>query len=166
VDVLEDEHRRPRLRESLEEHARRGEEILLVADDAFLEPEQVREARLGEAALLRIEEMLLDRRAKLFARARRLLVLDDARTSSHHVRERPEGDALAVGETAAGVPPNGSCETVHVLLELPREARLADAADPDDRDEVRAAVLGGRVVELLHEPELAIAAHERRLEPG
>ena len=38
--------------EPLEEHAPRGEEVLLVADGAFLEPEEVREARLDEAPFL------------------------------------------------------------------------------------------------------------------
>ena len=85
--------------------------------------------------------------------------------AANHLGERPERDAVAVGETAPGVPPDVAGEPVDVLLELPREARLADAADADDRDEVRSAVLGRRVEELLDEPELAVAPDERRLEP-
>src|SRR5581483_8646134 len=45
------------------------------------------------------------------------------------------------------------------------EPRLADARDAEGRDEMRAALLGGGVVEILDEAELAVAADERRLEP-
>ena len=64
------------------------------------------------------------------------------------------------------MPPDVVGEAVDVLLELPRQARLADAADADDRDELRSALLGRGVEELLDEPELAVAPDERRLEPG
>ena len=39
-------------------------------------------------------------------------------------------------------------------------------AMPDDRDEVRLALVGARVEELLDEAQLAVAADERRLEAG
>ena len=55
-------------------------------------------------------------------------------------------------------------EPVDVLLELPGEPRLADAGDAVDRDELRAALVGGGVEELLDEPQLAVSADERRLE--
>ena len=55
-----------------------------------------------------------------------------------HLAERPEGDALAVGRRAAAVPVDVLDEAVDVLLELPGEAALADAAGPGDRDEPRA----------------------------
>ena len=48
-----------------------GEEVLLVADGAFLEPEQMREPRLDEPALLRVGEVLLDGGAELLAGGRR-----------------------------------------------------------------------------------------------
>ena len=83
-----------------------------------------------------------------------------------HLGERPEGDALAVGEAAAAVPPDVVLEAVHVLEVLPAEPRLADSGDADHGDELRAALVGGRVEELLHEPKLAVAPDEGRLEPG
>ena len=55
-------------------------------------------------------------------------------------------------------------DAVEVLLELPREARLADAGDADDRDEVRLSLLRRAVEVLLDEAQLARAADERRLE--
>ena len=142
-----------------------GEEVLLVPNRAFLESEQVGEPRLGEAAFLGIRDVLLYRCAELLAGSARLLVLDDSRAAANHLGKRPEGDAVAVGETAPRVPPDVAREPVDVLLELPREAGLSDAADADDRDEMRSTVLGRCVVELLDEPELAVAPDERRLEP-
>ena len=44
------------------------------------------------------------------------------------------------------------------------EARLADPGDADHGDELRALLVGSRVEQLLDEPELAVAADERRLE--
>ena len=164
VDVLEHEHRRACLGEPLEEHACRGEEVLLVTDGAFFETEEVREPRLDETPFLWIRNVLLDRGAQLLAGARRLLVLDDPGAPANHLGQRPERDAVAVREAASAVPPDVAGEPVDVLLELPREARLSDTADPDDRDEMRPAVFRGGVEELLDEPQLAIASDERRLE--
>ena len=157
----------PRLRQPLEEHAPAAKRFSLVADDAFLEPEQVREARLDEATLL-ADRGDAPRSTRGASRARspaprpRQFRRGLRTMSASAQRRRPRrrrGSGRECHQTVLG-------ETVHVLLELPREPRLADAGDPDDRDEVGAAVLGGRVEELLHEPELAVAAHERRLEPG
>ena len=63
------------------------------------------------------------------------------------------------------MPPDVLDEPVEVLLELPGEPRLPDPGHADDRDETRALVVRGRVEEVLDQPELAVAAHERRLEP-
>src|SRR5207244_7027692 len=51
------------------------------------------------------------------------------------------------------------------LRARPRQPRLADAGDADGGDEVRAALLGRGVEELLDEAQLAVAADEGRLEP-
>ena len=92
------------------------------------------------------------------------LLLEDPGPHPHHLGERPVGDAVAVGEAAAPVPPEVVGEPVHVLLELPGEPRLADPGDPEDRDEVRLALLRAGVEELLDQPQLAVAADEGRLE--
>ena len=64
------------------------------------------------------------------------------------------------------MPPDLVDQAVDVLLELPGQPRLPDPGDPDHRDQVRLALLGAGVEELLDEPELAVAADERRLEAG
>ena len=58
-----------------------------------------------------------------------VVVLGDAGAHAHHVGERPVGDALAVGEAAAAVPVDVVDEPVEVLVELPRQPRLADPGD-------------------------------------
>ncbi len=121
--------------------------------------------RLDELPLLGVRHVLVEGRVKLRQRGITCLALDDACAHPHHLGERPVGDPLAVGEAAAAVPVHELDQPVEVLLELPAEAGLADACDADDRHQLRAALLGGDVEELLDEPQLAVAADERRLEP-
>ena len=164
LHVLEGEHRRIALREALEEEPPRGEEILLVARLVLRQPEQVREARLEEAPLFGVEEVLLERGVQLGQRRRRLLLLGDAAAHAHHVGECPVRHALAVGEAPPAVPVHGVRDPVEVLVELPREPRLADAGDAGHRDEVRLALVGAGVEEVLDLAKLAVAPDERRLE--
>ena len=166
VDVLEDENDRKRLGHALEEEPPGGEEVFLVGRAALLETEKMREARLHEAPLVRIGDVGIDGGAELRRRGDGVLVLEDPRAQAHHLRERPERDSLTVGEAAAAVPPGVRRQPVEVLLELPREAGLADAADAHHRDEMRSALLGGGVEELLDETQIAVAADERGLEGG
>ena len=106
LQVLEEERDRALLGHALEEEAPGAEELLLAARRAVLEPEQVQQARLDEVALLLVGHELVDGGAQLRVAADRVLALDDARAHPHHLGERPEGDALAVGEAAAAVPPD------------------------------------------------------------
>ena len=79
--------------------------------------------------------------------------------------ERPERDALAVGEAAAAVPTDVVDEPVEVLLELPGEPATCRCRPiPSDRDEPRLALVRGGVEEVLEQAELAVASDERRLE--
>ena len=164
LHILEDEYDGVGLCEALEQHAPRREKVLLVPRDALLEPEQVGETRLDARPLVRVGKVLAERLAELLARGGRLLVLDDPAAHAHHLGQRPVRDALPVGEAAAAVPPRLLGEAVLVLLELPGEPRLADPGDPHDRNELCSPLVCRRVEELLDEPELALAAHERRFE--
>ena len=139
-----------------------------VAPLAPPQAEQLREARLDERALVRVGDVLA--RASRAASSSAGLPAPRPRGSgahAHHLGERPVRDALAVGEAAAAMPPDGVGDAVDVLLELPAEPRLADAGDAGDRR--RAARLRSsarRVEQLLDEAQLAVAADERRLETG
>ena len=138
---------------------------MLVAGVVLGQPEQVREPGLEEVALLGVEDVLLERGVQLGLRGRRLLLLGDPAAHAHHVRERPVGHALAVGEAAPAVPVDGLGDAVEVLVELPRQPRLADAGDAGHGDEVGLAFLGRGVEEVLDLLQLAVAAYEGRLEP-
>src|SRR5206468_8756464 len=59
---------------------------------------------------------------------------------------------------------DGLRDPVEVLVELPGEARLADARDSRDRHEVCLLVVGGCVEEILDLPQLAVAPDEGRFE--
>ncbi len=166
LQVLEDEHDGALLGEPLEEEPPGGEEILPVAGRVLGEAEQVGESRLEPASLGFIPDALLEHRAQLRERFVRGVFLRDQCAHPHHLGERPVGDAVSVRETAAPVPQHLVDRPVEVLLELPGEARLADACDPDHRDEVRFPFLRRAVEVLLDEAQLARAADERRLELG
>ena len=103
-------------------------------------------------------------RPELGGGRRGVLVLEDAGAAAHHLRERPERDAVAVRQTAPSVPPRVVARPVEVLLELPREPGLADPTDADHRDEARPTLVRGGVEPLLHQSELGVTSHERRLE--
>src|SRR5262249_11786192 len=131
---------------------------------ALFDPEQVREPRLDEAAVRIVHEMLGDALLQLRARGRRLLLLANPGAHPHHVGERPGGAAPTVGEAAPAVPVRTLHDPVEVLVKRPREPRLADAGDAGDGDEVRAPTALAVVEEVLDQPELAVAADERRLQ--
>jgi hypothetical protein len=82
------------------------------------------EARLDPGALVGVGKVLDERGAELPERGARLLVLGDPAAHAHHLGERPLGDAVAVREAPATMPPRLLSQTVLVLLELPREPRL------------------------------------------
>jgi hypothetical protein len=166
LHVLEDHDRRVDVRQTLDEETPRRKEVFPLEARAVLETEEVPEPRLGEAALLLVGQVLLDDLRKLRERACRLLVLGDARPHPHHVGERPVRDAFAEGEATTPVPVRDLGQAVEVLVELPGESRLADAGDAGDGDQLRLTLIGARVEEILDPAELAVPAHERRLEPG
>ena len=164
LQVLEEEHDRELLREPLEEQSPGAEELFLAPGAAFFETEKMRKPRLGEAALLCIGHVLLEGRPQLGAGGGGFFAFHDLGPHPDHLGQCPERHSLAVGKAAPPVPPDLIDEPVEVLVELPAEPRLADAGDPDDRDELRLSLLGAGVEELLHESQLPVAADEWRLE--
>ncbi len=62
------------------------------------------------------------------------------------------------------MPEDVVCEAVDVLLELPRQARLADPCETRDRDDLGLPFVGRAVEEFLDEAQLPVTADERRLE--
>ena len=148
----------------LEEPPPRGEEILLVGRSPLRKTEEVGEPRLDPAALVRIGYVFFDRYAELRPCGLGGLVLENPRSHPHHLRQRPVGDALAVGEAATCVPPDVVDQAVRVLVELPAEPRLPDPGNADHRDGPGLALVSGCVECLPHEPQLDISPDERRLQ--
>ena len=164
LHVLEGEHGRIGLGQSLEEKAPGGEQVLLVPRLMLGQPEQVRQPRLQEAALLGVEDVLFERRAELAEGGVRLLVLRDAAAHPHHVRQRPVGDPFAIRKAATAVPVHGVGDPVEVLVELPGKARLADPGDAGHRDEMRLVLLCTRMEEILDLAQLTVTADEGSFE--
>ena len=147
-----------------EEHPPRGEQLLAAAGGALLQPEQERQAGLHPPPVLLVRDVRGHRLGELGARDPGGVGLRDLGAHPHHLAERPERDALPVGGAPPVVPPHVLRQAVDVLEQLPRQPRLADAADARDRDHARLAVAAGGVQELLEEPELLGTPHERRLD--
>ena len=164
LHVLEGEHRRIRLGKALEEETPRSEQILPVARLVLRKPQQLAETGLDECTLVRIEDVFGERRPELLSCRAGLLVFRNPAAHANHVRQSPVGDALAVGEAATPVPVDRLGDPIEVLVELPREARLADAGNPRHRNQVCLALVGGRMEELLDPAKLAVTPDEGGLE--
>ena len=94
------------------------------------------------------------------------LVLDDPGAHPHHLGQRPVRDAVAVGETAAAVPPRLVERARRCTSRTPRRAstcRCRAHATIDSRCARRSSAT--RVEELLDQAQLTLAPDERRLEP-
>ncbi len=76
--------------------------------------------------------------------------------------EGVERDALAVGQASAAMPAHRGLEAVDVLLELPVQPGLPDPGLAVDDEQRGPAGLLDAVEELLHQPQLAVAADERQ----
>ncbi len=166
LQVLEDEHGRVLLGEPLEEEAPGSEKILALCGGLLGKAEQLRQPRLHPGALVRIEQVPLERLVELPRRDLGRLLLGDPGAHAHHLRERPVRDAFAVGETAAAVPVDVADQAIDVTLELGREPGLADPGDPEDRDEAGLSLVARGMEEIFDQAHLALAADERCLEAG
>ena len=164
VRLLEDHDDRQLRRQVLEERPPRGEELVRVDGRALAQPEQREECGLDPARLFLVRDVLADDCCHALPRRRLVVGLDEARAAADHLAERPERDALAVGRAAAGVPPDLLDQPVEVLLELPRQARLADPRRPHDAHEARLPLACAGVEQVLEQAQLLVPPDERRLE--
>ena len=163
LHVLEDEHDGQALGHRLEEPAPGREEAFAVAVGDLRQPQQMAQRRHHPVAVLRVGHPFAHHGLELGPGCGGRLVLGDPGAHAHHLAQCPECDPVAVGQAAAAVPEHLVGEAVRVLLELPRQARLADAGDAGDVDEMRAPALG-RVEQVLQQAQLALPADERWVE--
>jgi hypothetical protein len=61
------------------------------------------------------------------------------------------------------VPQDGLGEPVHVLVELPQQARLADPGLAGDRHQTRGTELDRPVEQVLEQTQVGVATDQRRL---
>jgi hypothetical protein len=141
VQILETEHCRPPLRKRLQESPPRGIGLLLRRGLGRCTDER-REARLepGPVGIVRRQ-----RAVELGCRLGGRVGLQDAALGLDHLPERPEGDALPVGQAAA-LAPNDVGTLLDVLKELCAEAALPHPRFTHDRHELARALLGGALI--------------------
>ena len=155
MDVVEDDDHRPRRGQLLEQLADRPEKLLdgglrhLVTQDA------------GEACGDQLTLVPgVEQRAELADALRRGVGRGDTGGVVEHFHDRPEGDALAIGQAATGQDPGTLLEPGNQLLDQPC---LADACIPDDRHELAAGA--GRAVERSQQPtQLVLAVYQHRVQ--
>ena len=92
--------------------------------------------------------------------------LEDAGVRLHHLAERPEADALAVGERAALPPVDELGVPLDRLEELVDEPALADARLPDEGHELCGAPASHALEGIEERVELTAAPDERRPHPA
>ncbi len=144
VDVLDQHHRRP-VRDELPEEVGPGIVKPLPRRERMQIGRDVQPQGQREVAV----------RAEPLDRQARRIALADVEVLTHHLRQRPVGDAVTVRETTSG-----ALQRLRLLVGQPRpelahEARLAHAGVSDDRHDLRdpvardAGVLSPQPFEIL-----------------
>ncbi len=167
LEVLEHEDDRAERRDALEERSPRGEQLpgaASIAARILAQPEQGHEPGLDPLSFGVVRDVLGQRGAELLERLDRVIGLGDPRPRPDHLAERPERDAVADRRGPALMPVDRLGQPVDVLLELPGQARLADAGRPDDRHDPDPRLARRRVEQVLEQAQLVVATDERRLE--
>ena len=151
--VLDQQHHRADVGQSLEEQPPAGEQLLAaergVGVAGIANAEQPGEPRADVDLFGRVRDELRQPRGQLAGGDLGRVLLGDAEPLSHDLGERPERDTVAVGQAPALVPEDRLGQAVDVLAELPAQPRLADAGRPGDQHQPRAAPFGARVQQLL-----------------
>ena len=99
---------------------------------------------------------LVDLRGDLLRR----VLLEDAGLRLHDLAERPQRDAVSVGEAASLAPRDELRVCVDDALQLVDEAALADAGNSDEGQQLRRALVTRSLERVPHDAELALAPDE------
>ena len=163
VQVLEDQHGRATVGHPLDVPAPRTEQLFTVAHRGRGEAQQVAQPRFHPAPLVLVGNKVRERSREPGPRGVRVVAVHDLGASANHLRERVERDAFAVRRAAALVPVHVLGQPVHVLLQLPHQAGLADPGDTGHVDEPGPWLAPGGQQQLLDQPQVLVPADERRL---
>ena len=158
VQILEDEHRLPRLRPALSQNTPPSGERLLLRGGLAARADERRQAGLEPGAVRVVRaQRLLELRRRLRGRVR----LEDAALGLDDLAERPEGDPLPVGKAAALPPADEPGTILDVGEQLGAEAALAHARLAHDRHQLAGALLGGALEGPDQKRLLELAADQR-----
>ena len=167
VQVLEHDHQRPPGRHRLQEAAPGGEDLVLLrgarpGGHVAGQAEQRRQPRLQPLALGRLLDRGGDDVGQLGRDRRRAVELEDAGLGLEHLPERPEADALPVGQAVALAPGDQLGLGVHERAELPDQPALAHPGLAGDGDQPHRGLVPGAGVGAPQPVQLALPAQERR----
>ena len=155
VDVIEDHHERPAASQLLEDRPDAPEQLVLSV-------QVLREADARLDAAGRVGQLLAETGLELDAGILLAVLRHDPGGLPQHLRQRPERDAVTVGQAAAAQHRRLVGEAIHELLDEPA---LADPGLAEQRDEP-ALGSGDRTAELRVEGgDLALPADERPVWP-
>jgi len=144
VQIFEDEHEGPLFGERLEKPTPGGERLAAPVSGRRLlgvEPGQGSQMSFDPARIGRLGDVPLHRLSQPRACLLWAVRLEDPRLGLDHLRKRPEGDAVAIGERATTTPEDDAEVTaLDRLEELENEPALADSRHADERDELRPAL--------------------------
>ena len=147
MEVFEHEHEWALLGECLEESPPRGEGLataVAAQPGIGLEADKRAEVRLDPAGVVRVVDGIPDCEAKLLCGLVLGIPFLDPGLRLHDLGQRPERDAVAVGEAASLPPGNQVCVWLDDLREeLVNEAALSDAGNPDESDQLRCSRRAG-----------------------
>ena len=146
VDILQDDDERPFARNELEEPPHCPEQLL---------------RRSGSAAAEHVETLEYEGGVGVVAHRFRHALF--ATETLDELRQRPESDPVAVGETAT----RGDCRVRADLGdEFRHEARLPDPGRPNHRHQPALPALRARRQSVSEHAELAAPPHQRRVPPA
>ena len=157
VQVLEYEDGRTILRDLLQESSPSGEEFLALGRGGRSHPEKWQQP-LAEPCMF---GPFGKDRVQLRLRDLRPIGFQDPGVGFHDLPERPECDALPVGQAPALVPGDEAGQGIDVSAQLGDEAALPDTGLTDDGDELDGARRRGLVEQALEEGQVDVAADER-----
>ena len=167
VQVLEHEHERTLFRERLEEPTPRGECLAspirrTAAVVVAGEPGERTHVRGDPACFRLVREQASDSSAELLGGLRFAVRLEHAGLRLHHLADRPEADALAVGKRAALPPGDEPAIALDRIEELCEKPALADPGDAHQRHELRRPFAYRPLESGDEQLDLAVATDERR----
>ena len=133
VQVFEHEHGRVLLGDVFEEPSPGGEQLLALGGRRRLDPEQRQQTLAEPRALLTLGEHHVELRCRDVGG----IGLEDPRVRLHDLPQRPERDALAVGQAPTLTPGDQVGFVVDVAEEFGDDPALAETWLADDGDELR-----------------------------